>query len=85
MQKMRFEVSPSVFELLPDACFGVVAVKGADNTRPIPEVSALLHESIAACERALEGVKVKESPEIVPYREAFRALGINPNKFMCSI
>ena len=82
---MRFEVSPSVFELLPDACFGVVAVKGADNTRPIPEVSALLHESIAACERALEGVKVKESPEIVPYREAFRALGINPNKFMCSI
>ena len=85
MQKMRFEVSPSVFELLPDACFGVVAVKGADNTRPIPEVSALLHESIAACERALEGVKVKEFPEIVPYREAFRALGINPNKFMCSI
>ena len=82
---MRFEVAGEVFEKLPDACFGVVAVKGADNTRPIPEVSALLHESIAACERALEGVKVKESPEIVPYREAFRALGINPNKFMCSI
>ena len=82
---MRFEVSPAVFELLPDACFGVVAVKGADNTRPIAEVSALLHESIAACEKALEGVKVKESPEIVPYREAFRALEINPNKFMCSI
>ena len=33
----------------------------------------------------MAGVKVKESPEIVPYREAFRALGINPNKFMCSI
>ena len=82
---MRFEVSPAVFELLPDACFGVVAVKGADNTRPIAEVSALLQESIAACEKALEGVKVKESPEIVPYREAFRALEINPNKFMCSI
>ena len=30
-------------------------------------------------------MKVKESPEIVPYREAFRALDINPNKFMCSI
>ena len=36
-------------------------------------------------EEALAGVKVKESPDIVPYREAFRALGINPNKFMCSI
>ena len=82
---MRFEVSPAVFELLPDACFGVVAVKGADNSKPIPKVSALLHESIAACEKALEGIKVKESPEIVPYRDAFRALNINPNKFMCSI
>ena len=50
---MRFEVSPAVFELLPDACFGVVAVKGAENTRPISDVSALLHESISACEKAM--------------------------------
>ena len=49
---MRFEVSAKVFELLPDACFGVVAVKDADNTKAIAEVSALLHESIAACWRA---------------------------------
>lgn len=82
---MRFEVSPQCLSFCPDACFGVVAVKGADNSKPIPEVSALLHESIAACEKALEGIKVKESPEIVPYRDAFRALNINPNKFMCSI
>ena len=46
---MRFEVAGEVFEKLPDACFGVVAVKGADNEKPIAEVSALLHESIAAC------------------------------------
>ena len=82
---MRFEVSPDVFELLPDACFGVVAVRGVDNSRAYPEVSELLHSAIAGCEAALEGIKVKESPEIVPYRDAFRALGINPNKFMCSI
>lgn len=82
---MRFEVSPDVFELLPDACFGVVAVRGVDNSKAYPEVSELLHSAIAECEKALEGIKVKESPEIVPYREAFRAIGINPNKFMCSI
>lgn len=82
---MRFEVSRDVFELLPDACFGVVAVRGVDNSRAYPQVSELLHSAIAECEGALAGVKVKESPEIVPYREAFRALGINPNKFMCSI
>ena len=82
---MRFEVSPDVFDLLPDACFGVVAVRGVDNSKAYPQVSELLHSAIAGCEGALAGVKVKESPEIVPYREAFRALGINPNKFMCSI
>ena len=82
---MRFEVSPDVFELLPDACFGVVAVRGVDNSRAYPEVGELLHQAIAECEAALGGAKVKESPEIIPYREAFRALGINPNKFMCSI
>lgn len=82
---MRFEVSKDVFDLLPDACFGVVVVRGVDNSRSYPAVSELLHAAIAECEGALAGVKVKESPEIVPYREAFRALGINPNKFMCSI
>ena len=82
---MRFEVSPDVFELLPDACFGVVAVRGVDNSKAYPQVSGLLHSAIAECEAALAGVKVKESPEIIPYRDAFRALGINPNKFMCSI
>lgn len=82
---MRFEVFPEVFELLPDACFGVVAVRGVDNSRAYGEVSGLLHEAIAECESAFRDIKVKEAPEIVPYREAFRALGINPNKFMCSI
>ena len=82
---MRFEVSPDVFELLPDACFGIVAVRGVDNSRAYPQVGELLHSAIAECEAALAGTKVKESPEIVPYREAFRALGINPNKYMCSI
>ena len=44
---MRFEVSRDVFELLPDACFGVVAVRGVDNSRAYPQVSELLHSAIA--------------------------------------
>lgn len=82
---MRFEISPEVFALLPDACFGVVAVRGADNASPSPEISEMLRGSIAACEAKYAGARVKELAEIEPYREAFRALGINPNKYMCSI
>ena len=49
---MRFEVSPKLFELLPDAVFGVVAVRGADNSREYPEISALLRSAAADCASA---------------------------------
>ena len=82
---MTFAISPEVFRLLPDACFGVVAVQGVDNHTADPRIEALLTQATAQCQAALEGVKLKESPEILPYREAFRQLGINPNKYPCSI
>lgn len=82
---MYYAVSQEIFAKLPTACFGAVAVRGLDNTRPQSELEAMLQENIAACEAYFEGVKPKESPAIVPYREAFRALDINPNKFLCSI
>lgn len=82
---MKFTVEQAIFEKLPNACFGVVMARGMDNTRAYPEIHQLLEESIAAAARRFEGKKVKEEPAILPYREAFRALGINPNKFLCSI
>ncbi|MBO5497167.1 MAG: hypothetical protein J5967_07155, partial [Oscillospiraceae bacterium] len=45
----------------------------------------LLDAAIGQAEQRFAGKKVKEEPEILPYREAFRRLGINPNKYMCSI
>ena len=83
---MKFSISPAVFEKLPTACFGVVAVLDAV---PSPEADAAiavrLAEAVTDCQAALAGVALKESPEILPYREAFRALGQNPNKYPCSI
>lgn len=82
---MRFEIAKEVFDLLPDAYFGVVAVKGMDNQKEIPELEEMLQKNIEECEKAFEGVKVKNAEAIAPYREAFRAIGINPNRYMCSI
>lgn len=82
---MRFVVEKSIFEKLPTACFGVVVAKGADNARDYPEVERLLDEAIAKAVERFGGKKVKEEAEILPYREAFSSLGINPNRFMCSI
>lgn len=82
---MYYEVSKEIFELLPDAVFGAVAVKGIDNTKKVPELEAMLEENIKACEAYFEGQKPKNTEDIIPYRDAFKALGINPNRYACSI
>lgn len=82
---MYYQVSTEFFEKLPTAYFGAVAVRGLDNTREIPELEQMLAENVTACEAYFTGKKPKETEDIVPYRTAFTALGINPNKFMCSI
>ena len=82
---MFYQVSEEFFEKLPNAYFGAVAVRGLDNTREIPELEAMLNENVQECEAYFTGKKPKETEDILPYRGAFTALGINPNKFLCSI
>ena len=79
---MYFRVEKEIFEKLPNACFGVVMARGIDNSKAYPEIEKLLTESIQTAALHFEGKKVKEEPEILPYREAFRTLGINPNKYL---
>ncbi len=82
---MFYEVSGKVFDKLPNAVFGVVAVKGINNAKPVPELAELLDKYIAECEAYFAGEKPKNTPDVIPYREAFRAIGINPNRYACSI
>lgn len=82
---MKFKVSDEVFSKLEDVCFGVVVAKGIDNSGNIEEINNLLNDNIKRVEEYYVNKKVKESEEIRPYREAFRELNINPNKYMSSI
>ena len=82
---MRFVIAEDIFEYLPTMCVGVVVAKGTENFRPYPEIDVLLDRAITQAEEHFAGKKVKEEAEILPYRTAFQALGINPNKYMCSI
>lgn len=82
--KMRFYVSEDVFKMIPDAQFGLVSVEGGDNKGESQEILELLDSSIKACAEHFEGKKVKNEPELQPYREAFKAIGINPNRYMCA-
>ena len=82
---MKFVVEKEIFEKIPDLCFGVVMAEGITNNINCAEIHNILSEAINNTALRLDGTKVKESSEIIPYREAFRSLGINPNKYMCSI
>ena len=83
---MFYEVSQEVFDKLPNALFGVVAVTGVDNTKPVPAITKMLEDNAEAVRLYFEetGNKAKNDPCVVPYREAFRALGINPNRYACA-
>ena len=82
---MKFSVSKEVFEKLDNVCFGIVVAKGIDNTKENIEAKEALIKVIGECEEKYKDTKIKEMEEISYYRDAFKKLDINPNKFMSSI
>lgn len=82
---MKFKVSKDFFEKVPNAFFGIIVVKEFNNKEKNKKIENMLAESIKLASQKLKEVKVKEESYILPYREAFQAININPNKYMCSI
>lgn len=82
---MKFSVSSEVFEKLDNVCFGVIVAKGIDNSLLKNDIVEKLNQSIKNCEDKFKDTKIKELEEILYYRDVFKELGINPNKFMSSI
>lgn len=81
----KFIVEDKVFEKLPTYCLGIVAAEGVDNSSPNENIEALLSEQINLFAEEYKDKNIREIPNINAYREAFRAVSMNPNKFMCSI
>lgn len=84
---MYYEISKEVFDKIPNLVVGVVAVQGIDNSKEIPAISEMLDKYAEECRQYFEasGNKAKNDPVVVPYREAFKNIGINPNRYACAI
>ena len=82
---MRFKVYHEVFEKLPDLYFGVIVGNQMNNQQYIPEIYDLMKNEMSKVENNLTGINLKEYQEIMPYRDAFYQLNLNPNKFMSSV
>jgi DNA/RNA-binding domain of Phe-tRNA-synthetase-like protein len=81
---MRFEIAPDIARDVPRIFIGIVVADRIDNAGLRPALAAALADSVAAVLPGL-GDRPKEDPRVLPYRDAFASLGINPNKYMCSI
>lgn len=79
----KFRIEKDVFEKLPNYCVGVVVAIGIDNTILNKKVEDFLDNAANKFTTNKKEANIREL--VSPYREAFYALEMNPNKFMCSI
>lgn len=79
----KFRIAKDVFEKLPNYCVGVVVARGIDNKILNKKVEYFLDSMVNDFTANKKEANIREL--VSPYREAFYALEMNPNKFMCSI
>ncbi len=82
---MGFTVDRELFNQFPELCFGLIVARQVDNEGESPALQELLAGQVEATHRELAGGNVRQHPLIAPWREAFRKLDYNPNRFPPSI
>ncbi|MEJ8552795.1 B3/B4 domain-containing protein [Tepidibacter sp. Z1-5] len=82
---MKFKVYKEVFDKINDVCFGVVVAYNIDNTVTNFDIEKILKNEMDDLKKKIDGRNIKEYESIIPYRNAFKNLGMNPNKYMSSI
>lgn len=81
---MRFCIEPEIFRMFPEFCRGVVIASGVDNSRPCPELEALLREQEEKMRLDLS-MDLATHPRLSVWKDSYRRFGSNPNKFTPSI
>lgn len=83
---MQFKVEDSFRALFPGAIIGVVVVRGLDNSGDTENTTApLLVEQMRDAAARLGDGEIAEHPAIAPWRAAYAAFGVKPNKYRSSI
>ena len=80
---MLFKIENEIMKTGVYTC--AVAVRGIDNTRPQEKILTMLREEVLKACSATQLTSVREMEALMPYRDAMCKLGINPNKYPCSV
>lgn len=82
---MKYSVDSWIFDLIPDAYFGIIIGRGLQNS-VTESLDASLLEAAEADLRARHVIEdVKTHPDFMVYRDALQKVSINPNKFSHSV
>ncbi|NYF55874.1 B3/B4 domain-containing protein [Micromonospora purpureochromogenes] len=83
--RLAVRVDDRVLTAVPDYVLGLIAVPAVEVVPEHPVVAALLTAAEDALHTArLDKAGVAELPGIAAWREAYRAVGVNPNRFPCA-
>jgi len=82
---MKYTVSPWVFEVNPNVRFGIVVGRGLTNGPTSEKDDEILTAAEVEMRLRLDGIPLKQHPDIAVYRAALVNAGINPNKFTNSV
>lgn len=84
---MDFRIEDDFWALFPAAHIGVVIARGIDNEVAGEEAAALLAQAAAQTAAVLQDDTLDWAtyPAVAPWREAYRAFGVKPNKYRSSI
>ncbi len=82
---LRYEIENEIFDRYPGYCRAVVIARNIDNTGEDDQ----LRKELSDCEEKIRNdpamAQYKELPNIAAWRDIFRNLGLNPNKYPPSI
>lgn len=82
---MQLRVAPEIFDLYPELRLGALVLSGIDNSGQHDELDGLLRDAQTEVRQKLAGVTLSEHPNIVPWREAYRAFGVKAKQYPSSI
>jgi DNA/RNA-binding domain of Phe-tRNA-synthetase-like protein len=82
---MKYTISPEVFGLNPNLCFGIIIAKEIKNTETSPQETERLRNAEKNVREIIKPEELRSQPMIKGYRHVLENAGINPNKFINSI
>ena len=82
---MKIGIAAEVFTMFPGYVRHLLVVRGADNSKEVPELTALLRDAERSIREDNTLEDIKEHPLTASWRKAFETFGVNPNKCPPSI